>query len=429
MSNEDTARSWSGGETETYTQLSGAVSKFVRSASAGHRTRYVLGTSPRQKPEGFLFPTPYVMRQSTFDYPKGWAKRVEHGYGTHVYTGYVYNRVANGDLRITTTDGLGQVNIDLVSQAEAKALGRFLTHGNDRDGTWRPGIAWGERKETAMLLQTSAQRVMNLLLAIKRGDWKRANQYLPIGTRKRWKELRNTPYGQWLTQHQKRALKQSPRALASGILEYQNGWKPLLGDVHNAAEALANRKQFADWVITAIGKYSRVENHWDKFNQDTSWNQNPITNRFYRRTKRVKVRLDATVQDQHLHTLAQLGLNNPLSDVWELLPLSYIADYFVAVGTWLESLGATAGMKFYSGSKTRFYELLVSLESGDTSRGVFYGQRRTVEMQREVYTDFPFAIAPLSLKPEALKFSQFANIASVLTLMLAGQTVPYSRMG
>lgn len=429
MSNENTSRSWNSGCLDTYTRTNGTVSETsYPNTPGGSLSRVVIGTDDRKKPVGWMFPTSYTMRQSSFAYPRGWCKAVEHGYGIHRYDGSLYGRVAYSDLRITSNDGVNQVDVDLLSQAESKALNKFLTHGNDRDGTWRPGIAWGERKETAQLLQTTAQRVVNLFKAIKRGDWKRANSYLPNGERKRWKELENTPYGKWLVQNQRRAIKQTPKALASGILEYQNGWKPFMGDVHNAAEALANRKQFADWVITGIGKYEKVEKQWDRSSTDTQWYTNPVVSRYFERTKRVKVRLDATVDNSHLHALAQLGLNNPIADVWELLPLSYIADYFVGVGAWLQSLGAVDGMKFYSGSKTRYYELLVSLESADPAKGEFYGQRRTVDMVREVYNNFPFPIAPLSLKPDRLRLSQLVNMTAVLTSLLSGQNVPYSRM-
>lgn len=394
----------------------------------------IVGTAPRIKPKGWLFPTSYDRRHVTMRNPKGFSiSESTDATGWKMTNSGPLDKadgiMQNSDMRQTSADGIARVTVDMLSQAESKALNRFLTHGNDREGTWRPGIAWGERAETAQLLTLSAKRVVGLISALKRGDWKRANQYLPVGTRKRWRELKNTPYGKWLTANQRRAIRQSPKALASGILEYQNGWKPLLGDVHNAAEALANRNTQADWVITGIGKYNRFEQDTVRYDTSTIYVKHPREQVDFILTRGVKVRLDATVEDQHLHRLAQLGLNNPIADVWELLPLSYIVDYFVGVGTWLQSLGAASGMKFYSGSYTMYYNLVATNTSWDESRGVWHGSKRWMEMRRRPYTGFPFPIAPLSLKPEKLSLAQFANMASVLTMLLSGQSVPYSRMG
>jgi hypothetical protein len=345
---------------------------------------------------------------------------VEKGYGTHFYSGDGLNPTEGSDFRITTNDSIAKVNIDFVSQAETAALNKLLTEGRALQGTWSAAQAWGERRETAELLTRTAQRVVGLFRALRSGQWRKLNELLPIGERKRWKELKDTPYGKWLVQRQRRALAITPQAMASGVLEFQNGWKPLLGDVYNACEMLANRKMQADWVITGRGETKRFDSRDEILGQDTPWYVNPRTRRYWECTRLANVRIDATVDDQFFHRLSQMGMTNPFATAWELLPLTYIADWFVGIGDWLQSLGAPAGMKFFSGSCTRYYELIVTMESADLSRGQYSGYRRKVEMERTVYSNFPFPIPPLSFKPKPLSLSRVVNLAALLTTWLSG---------
>jgi hypothetical protein len=53
-------------------------------------------------------------------------------------------------------------------------------------------------------------------------------------------------------------------------------------------------------------------------------------------------------------TLSQTGFTNPVSLAWELLPFSFVADWFIPIGDFLEALEAWKGMTFLGGSKTTF---------------------------------------------------------------------------
>jgi hypothetical protein len=48
-----------------------------------------------------------------------------------------------------------------------------------------------------------------------------------------------------------------------------------------------------------------------------------------------KIASDVLVSDLTLWKLNQLGLINPASVAWELVPLSFIADWFGTIGLWL----------------------------------------------------------------------------------------------
>lgn len=402
----------------------------------GRRLRKVVKGGLRRKPVGWLFPTPYQFEQEQINHVNGrcWHRRTDGSYdesqgaiSNWVGTGQAANMAPMGsDLRVYQLFP----NVDHVSQAEAKALKGLLTHGKDLDGTFSVGQAWAERKETASLLEGAVRTIAQVVKDLRAGKPGRAfKELFPDGSPKDFKSFKDTPYMRWYREQQKKAVKRikaTPAMAASGFLSLQNGWKPLLNDVHNAAEALANRTSPAPWVITGKGYFKIKKVGKESPNMGIN-PQNTFT-LDHVSTTAVFVRIDAQVTDAHLHKLAQLGLNNPASVVYEATRLTYLVDYVYGMGDWLASLGAPDGLTFYSGSVTRYAEYVSVLRSNQASSRVrFSGTRRYVKWDRRAYTSFPVPIPPLSLKPTELKLSQVFNLLSVFYLAVTGQPIPYAR--
>jgi hypothetical protein len=49
---------------------------------------------------------------------------------------------------------------------------------------------------------------------------------------------------------------------------------------------------------------------------------------------------------------AALGFTNPLVVAWEVVPWSFVVDWFIPVGRYLEQLSATHGWTFYDGCRS-----------------------------------------------------------------------------
>lgn len=79
-------------------------------------------------------------------------------------------------------------------------------------------------------------------------------------------------------------------------------------------------------------------------------------------------------------TLAGAGLTNPALIAWELTPFSFMADWLIPVGPYLEMLGSTSGYTKHSGSITRtikesFYRVS---DNGATASGEWKRITRSV---------------------------------------------------
>jgi hypothetical protein len=110
--------------------------------------------------------------------------------------------------------------------------------------------------------------------------------------------------------------------------------------------------------------------------------------------------------DQHLTSfLAQTGFTNPINLAWEVVPYSFVVDWFIPIGPWLETLNAWQGLVFRDGYITTFVRqnttstLAWSGKLGPTSTGVRSGgmSREYVFLQRGKLTTFPAGRFP-SLK-------------------------------
>jgi hypothetical protein len=110
-------------------------------------------------------------------------------------------------------------------------------------------------------------------------------------------------------------------------------------------------------------------------------------------------------------SLGAMGLTNPLLIAWELLPWSFVVDWFLPVGKFVENMDATAGLTFKDGYLTT-YEVIDSIGTVDGSylsktsgvnnikRGI--QSRKKVTVYRQKLTDFPSNPAPSFKNPVSL---------------------------
>jgi hypothetical protein len=203
-------------------------------------------------------------------------------------------------------------------------------------------------------------------------------------------------------------------------LELQYGWKPLLSDVYGAAKALENRPK-GDWRVTAKAtrslKDQKVVTFAGQFmsRSSASW------------SKSVFARIDALPQNEAIISLASLGALNPLSVAWELVPFSFVADWFIPIGGFIDSLDAMLG---YGES---FYSSTLLTKAVVKSKGLsgivygswpvvndFVGTKRMVLMVREVSTSVPLPVLPGFKDPRSL--GHMANGLALIASVFGGKS-------
>lgn len=257
--------------------------------------------------------------------------------------------------------GLAPLRDNLIAQAITEAR-------NDcRRGRVQNGADIGEARQTAGMIGDAAKTVLSAYRAGRRGNWRSVPQIL--GMNRRSVLSGRYPANKWL--------------------EYQYGWKPLLGSIHDNV-GLLDRRLRGESATFTVQKSVR-----DSLNRDIV---NGAFREVHKADLKVRVGFTCRVTDSFVDGLDTAGVLNPLSIAWELLPMSFVLDWFVPVGNVLESLTATIGLELYTGylSMTDDIERTTSMKTpiagpapwwkvvdGGEFKSAFY------VFERHVYGDFP----------------------------------------
>lgn len=201
------------------------------------------------------------------------------------------------------------------------------------------GQAFAERKQTVDLITKSINRIASAAIALKKGNVKQAYRLFGM------KVPRFTP----------RNLKPSPANLSNHWLELQYGWKPLLSDIYGSCELIADtyvleKKTSASYRTqgSPIVNSAPFAHRWWQGVGPKSF----IEMAQYSSTVSAHVKVEF-LEDNAISTmLKQTGIANPLLLGWELMPYSFVVDWFYPVGTYLSNIDAAVGLKFVSGSET-----------------------------------------------------------------------------
>ncbi len=133
---------------------------------------------------------------------------------------------------------------------------------------------------------------------------------------------------------------------ASTYLEYIYGLKPLVDDVYTAHKLLKNHAE-APLLLKATGKAQRTAVKALDFTlPNSSVTKNSVTS-----DSKLTCTVWAYVDPEWkgIRALQQFGLVNPLALAWELVPYSFVVDWFLPVGPVLYALTAPMGLVFVDG--------------------------------------------------------------------------------
>lgn len=149
----------------------------------------------------------------------------------------------------------------------------------------------------------------------------------------------------------RRYLNRLARGRASDVLEVEFGWLPLFSDIHSALFTVCQDGVPPSWVA---GRHTFVEQ------QRTS---NDFRNVSILTAGRVTVASTVEIANLNLWLLNRLGLINPATVIWDLIPWSFVVNMLVNVNAILESLTDTVGLNISNQSVTKSYSCLAEVET------------------------------------------------------------------
>lgn len=230
-----------------------------------------------------------------------------------------------------------------VDNAKRIAIEKF--HSQVKDMDVNLGQVAAERHMTWDLVATAAKRAHGAMKDLRSGNIVGAASHLGVTVGRRRRSRFNKSY-----------KRNQAEAVASGWLELQYGWKPLLQDVYGAID-LASKTPGPEYHTIETKKTIKrelqrtIDNIGSQAQYYTGSDQT-ILGGSARCT--VRVGCTFTVSNSTLKSAAGMGLTNPALLAWELLPFSFVADWFLPIGNYISSWDSTLGLSFYSGYVTTF---------------------------------------------------------------------------
>lgn len=233
---------------------------------------------------------------------------------------------------------------NLDNGAKQKVLERI------RDSDVNLAVDWAEREKTMKMLTQSVKRLGSAYSYAKRGDFASASRALGVSLGTRGAVRSGTKA------FTKRTFKKQAQSIASGWLELQYGWRPLVNSIYGSLQILEkHRKEMKEFVIVrsrkAIQEEQTVEKHYPQY-VDTILTEEVYTVKCF-----VKMSRSSSV----VILLTDVGLTNPAYVAWELVPFSFVADWVVPIGSFLSQFDSALGWNLSSGSITRVTDRTATL--------------------------------------------------------------------
>jgi len=184
------------------------------------------------------------------------------------------------------------------------------------------GVALGEYHETASFIAGAMVKTAKSYKQLRRGDVSGALQTLTGKRNDRWADV--------------------PGAAANTWLAYSYGLKPLINDVASAVEIL--EEGLRDPSRPVVVRKSSVKPVSGTAHEMSGYYHDSING-----SVRVSGRIEFWIENPIFYTLEQVGFVNPLSVAWELVPFSFVVDWFVPVGDFLTNVIPPQGVEFVGG--------------------------------------------------------------------------------
>lgn len=204
----------------------------------------------------------------------------------------------------------------------------------------------------------------------------------------------------------KESLRKKGRKVRSSAsnawLEMTYGWNPFLSDVYGLldwAASVGHHNGLRREEATARDKGHVVQ---------TFLTGQPKCVRTVDKSVRYKIIVEFSVDNPTLFDVTRFTSLNPLLVAWELVPYSFVVDWFINVSGYLQNMEAALlnGLSFRRGLITRTEKAITSSEyfyndvfpqAGETGRwisGYVYTSSEIRSLQRTILTSFPLPQLP-----------------------------------
>lgn len=291
--------------------------------------------------------------------------------GTHTDTaGATYGSVRDGSLCLIHAT---QITDDLIrnygSMSYRRAHGSFSNKLDD-ELTASAGITIAETSASVSMIASRTEQLIEAGIALKRRDFGRIVEAFGLAkTDSRAKRV-----------FTKQAA--TPANVSSNYLEWIFGWQPMISDIYSAAKVLSSTPRSR--LVRSGGGESfdhtaRILHPWGTYVEQTG---KTVVRRF------ISGRVD--VVNPNVDLLNRLGLINPVQIVYNVIPGSFLLDWFLPVNRYLGAYSTMWGRSLNDG------QLAVKITCNTTYRNTdtIWGDKWSWVERGEQFERLPIATLP-----------------------------------
>jgi len=262
---------------------------------------------------------------------------------------------------------------------EAELQGKLVSKVRGHDFNLAVNVAQG--KQTVNMIVDNLGSLGRSFVALKRGDFSTAARQLGVSQRK--SKLKTSDVsGRWL--------------------ELQYGWLPMIGDTYEAVKAYAEIHKVRSHTVVVKKSINGVHNGSQS---PSNWSGDGLW--LYRK------RIEYEMQES-LSAARSLGLVNPLSVVWEIIPYSFVVDWFIPIGTFFDNLSIIPKLQGrFLTTTTQIYNNFGSSPPSNTYYKNATSSYHVVRMTRTVSSGLTTAFPSFVPLPDAMSPRRIWNAISL----------------
>lgn len=208
------------------------------------------------------------------------------------------------------------------------------------------GAAIAEMGQSCLMIYSRMKQIVDLIRAIKKLDVAAVGNVLEASVVRKPGKDGTIGNVRWT------------KSFANNWLEFSFGWVPLIGDVFAAMDVL--QSPIKSIRPKATGSSGPIKSSTTSGSKPSGF----YTEDTYNLWARCKTGCEVTINNPNLFLLNNLGLANPGTVIWEIIPFSFVIDYFATVNAFLSS-----GTDFLGLGISNAYNTI-------TMRGNYYQDRR-----------------------------------------------------
>lgn len=333
-------------------------------------------------------PAPYTMNRVYTTSAKLFGRTVSHG-------GMANAGAVKGDYLCDPHGGMSCTK-NSIADAVNSARSKLLDSMNEQ-ALW--AVNYAQRRMAVDMIYSRVTQLHLFSRRLRRGDFNGAAHALGLradaGIQRRYKF----------------DARRDSKNYANAWLEYHFGWEPLIKDIGNSVDIL--QQPVPGGIVSVKGRKIEID---ERLFQAINSSFKEYALRELKGYVRAKAGAEFYVKDSDAYLANRMGFVSPLGVVWELIPYSFVVDWFSTVGDFLNQWTDFVGLEV----RNPWYGYTMHIGSSRyeyhyTTGGILHGQE---VLQTGLYSRRILGIPGVTLKMRPPKRLSVVRAATAISLLV-----------